>query len=91
MGSKIFLDQLLGSFQFFEPFSGSSKLLFIDLNLAIATQAMVMTCSVFLVMTSDSLVSSTNLWYGLEIMEMILGHLLLYLFPLAFLSGEEFI
>jgi len=32
MGSKIFLDQLPGSFQLFKPFSGSNKLLLVNLN-----------------------------------------------------------
>ena len=98
MGSKIFLDQLLGSFQFCQPFSGSNKLQFVDLNQGLRLgNSYPSSGNDLLCILGDELglprIVNQFLVAGLEVMEMtgLLSDLLLHLFSLMFLRGEELI
>ena len=96
MSSKIFLDQLLGSFQLFQPFSGDSKLLLVDLNQGLRLNNSCPSSGNDLLHTfGDDLgflqIVNQPLVIDLEVVEMtsLFSHLLLHLFSLVFLSGES--
>jgi len=98
MSSKIFLDPLLGSLQFFQSFPDSSKLLLIYLNqgLCLGNSYTSSGYNLLCVLSDDlrfSEVVNQSLIAGLKVIEVmgLLSHLLLYLFPLVFLSSEELI
>ena len=98
MGSKSFLDQFLGSFQLFQPSSGSSKLLLVDMNQGFRLgNSRPSSSNDLLRILGDNLefprIVDQFLVAGLEVMKMtgFFSHLLLHLFPLMFLSSEELI
>ena len=98
MDGQIFLDQHLGSFQFFQPFSGGNKLLFIDSNqgLHLGNGCSSSGNDLFCILGDDLGffgIVDQPLVDGLEVMEMtgFFNHLLLHLSSPVFLSGEKLI
>ena len=98
MTSKIFLDQFLGSFQFFQPFSSNRKLLLIELNhdLYLGNSYLSSGYDLLCILGDDlgfPRVINQSLIAGLEVIEVtgLLSLLLLYLFPFSFLSSEKLI